>query len=81
MTAKVSLSQLKPSESGIISEILLEDRLSSRLADMGIVQGASLKVLRFAPFGDPIECISGNCRIAVRKKEAKHIILERVNCQ
>ena len=47
-----------------------------RLLDMGLVKGASVKIERVAPLGDPIEIrIKGYC-LSLRKDEAKNIMVD-----
>lgn len=43
---------------------------------MGLVKGASVKIERVAPLGDPIEIrIKGYC-LSLRKDEAKNIMVD-----
>lgn len=49
-----------------------------RLLDMGITKGASLKVERHAPLGDPVEIVLKGYRLAIRMSEARNIEVESV---
>lgn len=47
--------------------------VSKRLMEMGIVPGVKLRVVKTAPFGDPIEIRLRGYSLAVRKSEAEAI--------
>ena len=51
----MNLSNLKKNESGVISAIRLSGSIKRRLSDMGMTLGATVKMLRLAPLGDPVE--------------------------
>lgn len=44
--------------------------VSKRLMEMGVVPGVSIRVVKAAPFGDPIEIRLRGYSLAVRKNEA-----------
>lgn len=44
-----------------------------RLMEMGIVPGASLRVLKSAPLGDPIQISLRSSHLALRREEARAI--------
>ncbi len=73
----MTLNDLDINETGIIIKIKLEKMLKTRLEDMGLREGVSVTKLRTAPLGDPIEFYLLSSRIALRKKEAKKILIER----
>lgn len=73
-----TLGDLKKNESGIITQIHLNGPLKHRLLDMGITPDATVKMLRSAPLGDPIEFRILNCNISIRKKDAKKIFIHKV---
>lgn len=45
-------------------------RVTRRLLEMGVVPGVSLKVVKNAPFGDPIEVRLRGYSLAMRRSEA-----------
>ena len=47
--------------------------ISKRLMEMGIVPGVSVKVIKTAPFGDPIEVRLRGYNLAIRRNEADAI--------
>jgi ferrous iron transport protein A len=48
-------------------------RITKRLMEMGVVPGVVLKVIKAAPFGDPIEVRLRGYSLAMRKNEADAI--------
>lgn len=48
-------------------------RVTQRLMEMGIIPGVALKVIKAAPFGDPIEVRLRGYSLAMRKSEADAI--------
>lgn len=49
------------------------NRISKRLMEMGIVPGVSIRVIKTAPFGDPIEIRVLGYNLAMRRNEAEAI--------
>lgn len=75
----ITLADLTPSETGRISAVTGVDGLSQRLAEMGFTPGQSVQVIRFAPLGDPMQVRIRGFNIALRKKEARRVMLERAS--
>ena len=74
----MSLSDLKPGETGVISGYLSRSTLANRLRELGLVRGSRVTVKRTSPFGDPIEItIRGYC-LSLRKKDAGEILVEKI---
>ena len=48
-------------------------RMSRRLMEMGVVPGVSVRVVKAAPFGDPIEIRVRGYNLAMRKRDAQGI--------
>ncbi|OGW82128.1 MAG: iron transporter FeoA [Omnitrophica bacterium GWA2_52_8] len=69
------LSQLKPSQTGVVQGYEGENDLYERLMELGIVPGTEILVKRYAPFGDPMEVIVRGYRISIRKKDAQQILV------
>ena len=68
------LSQANSGDRCIVLEIAPEPaELRSRLYALGVIPGALLEILRFAPFGDPMQVKVGGSFISIRKAEAKII--------
>ncbi len=48
-----------------------------KLLAMGITRGAEIKILRFAPLGDPIDIEVKGTSLSLRKEEAKLVHVRR----
>lgn len=72
----VTLNKLKLGQAGKVVSVDGDDKIKRRLIDMGIVPDTVLKVLRFAPLGDPIEIEVLGYRLGIRKSIAKSITVE-----
>lgn len=57
------------------------DELKSRFAEMGLVTGTTVKVLKSAPLGDPIEIEFRSYKLCIRKSEAKMFLVEAVSAE
>lgn len=49
------------------------DSVAKRLMEMGVVPGTPVKIIKTAPFGDPIEIRIRGYSLAMRKSEAETI--------
>ncbi|MHA1856262.1 MAG: FeoA family protein [Promethearchaeota archaeon] len=74
---KMKLSELKPGDTGKIVDITGEKKYIRRLSDMGLIRGTSVKMIRRAPLGDPIEIIIRGYKLTLRKHEIEGIIVEK----
>ena len=61
----------------IISCFLLPD-IKTRLAEMGLVPGTVVTVLKKSPLGDPIEFSVRGYALCIRATEAEHFLAEEV---
>ncbi len=71
-----SLSDLNIGDVAIIDSINIKGILRRRMIDMGITKGCEIKVEKFAPLGDPIDIRVKDYHIAIRKSDAKNIIVK-----
>lgn len=67
------MSELRPGQKGWIDSYSVEDDAVLRLAEMGLVQGEVVRMLKVAPLGDPMEIEVMGYRLCLRKKEATRI--------
>ncbi|NTU97840.1 MAG: ferrous iron transport protein A [Chlorobiaceae bacterium] len=67
------LSELKVGDTGEVTSLKAEVAVRRRIMDMGLIRGTSVKVLRVAPLGDPIEIFFKGMYLALRKNEADGI--------
>ncbi len=68
-----TLSELKMGQSATIATVKGEGALRQRLLDMGLTKGALVKVIKFAPLGDPMEITVRGYSLTLRKSEAAQI--------
>lgn len=70
------LSEFRVGEKGKVKSIFCDEEMKRRMADMGLVLGAKIKLKRIAPMGDPMEISLRGYRLAIRKHECFNIIME-----
>lgn len=70
------LSSLAPGNVGKVAKVEGKGSRIRRLLEMGLVRGTTLKVLRKAPLGDPIEVELRGYLLSLRREEAEHILVE-----
>lgn len=71
----MELIKLKPGEHGIISSIGGNSKLAKRLLALGCIEGTDVTLKTVAPLGDPLIINFRGFDLAIRKKDAKNIIL------
>ncbi len=71
----VTLDSLKAGESGRISAISGTGEIRRRLMEMGLLPGSTVKVVRFAPLGDPIDVEIRGYHLSLRRSEASQVSL------
>lgn len=54
-------------------------RIAKRLMEMGVVPGVSMKIVKAAPFGDPIQLRLLGYNLAVRRTEADTVVVEEIS--
>ena len=69
------LNTLTKGESGIIDSFS-DDSLSLKLMEMGCLPGTQIEVTNIAPLGDPIAITVNDYQLALRKSEAKTVIIK-----
>jgi len=75
--AECSLSQLSPGQSGRVCRIEGQGTARQRLQEMGLVRGTTVKFVRAAPLGDPIEIRVRGYSLSLRRQEAESVMVER----
>jgi ferrous iron transport protein A len=72
----MNLAKLKPGQSARITAIGAIGPIRRRLMDMGVIVGETIKVVKVAPLGDPIEVTVKSYQLSLRKQEAEGIAVE-----
>ncbi|MCR4318277.1 MAG: ferrous iron transport protein A [Planctomycetes bacterium] len=67
------LSNALPGDVMRVERIGASTEISQRLGEMGIVRGSKIKMIKFAPLGDPMELQVGRYRLALRKDDASGV--------
>ena len=67
------LTALKIGAAGTVSEIKLRPDQRGRLLEMGLLVGTSVKLVRFAPLGDPVEIKVRGYHLTLRRHDAEQI--------
>lgn len=70
---KTTLAELKVGAEGKVLSVVGNTPVTRRLMEMGVVPGVSVRVVKVAPFGDPIEIRVRNYNLALRRAEAQSI--------
>lgn len=71
-----TLDTLKIGQSARIVSVRLPASEAQRLTEMGLTAGASVKVQKLAPLGDPMEIVVRGYHLSLRKSEAAGIEIE-----
>jgi len=70
MDNNFSLSELPIGKEARVTSINGGGRVMHRLMEMGVIPGAAVKIVKTAPFGDPIEVRVRGYSLAMRRSEA-----------
>lgn len=71
-----TLDSLKPGDAGVVKALDCDPEAAHRLMEMGLLPGTPIKVVRFAPLGDPIEIVMRGYHFSLRKAEAAGILVD-----
>ncbi len=74
----MNLKQLEIGKKALITEVGGEGALRQHLLDMGMIPGASVEVLKYAPMGDPVEILIHGYSLSLRLADAEQIEVEQV---
>lgn len=75
----LSLDELKIGQSARVSKFDSGLNDSQRFFEMGLTVGSTVKVLKTAPLGDPIEILIRGYHLSLRKSEARSIWVEEIH--
>lgn len=77
----MNLNNLPIGASATVVAVNGNNAITKRLMEMGVVPGVSLRMIKSAPFGDPLEIRVLGYHLAVRKSEAETIEVTDSNSQ
>lgn len=72
----MTLKDLKPGSECRVVSIGDKGPARRRIMEMGVTPGTSVKVIKVAPLGDPIEVNIRGYELSLRKEEAMRIVVE-----
>jgi Fe2+ transport system protein FeoA len=70
------LSGLAPGHNGIVRSVEGRDDFRRRLAHLGFLPGTRVHLVRRAPLGGPIEVRIRGYHLALRRRDARHVLIE-----
>jgi ferrous iron transport protein A len=76
MLVSSTLAELPVGRTSVIAEVRQSGPSMVRLQELGLVPGTSIRVIRRAPLGEPIEVEVKGSRLAMRNHEAIHFAVE-----
>ncbi len=77
----MNLSELKPGESAVIETVGGEGALRQHFLDMGVIPGAEVAMIKFAPMGDPAELRIHGYELTLRLADAEKIAVSKTEAQ
>lgn len=72
------LSQLLPGMSATVVQLQAKGAIRQRLLEMGFIRGATLKIEKLAPLGDPMELVLKGYHLSLRRDEGACILVKAV---
>ena len=73
MAENMTLTDLPIGRDARVIAVNGSGRVTRRLMEMGVIPGVAVKVVKMAPFGDPIEIRVRGYSLAIRRSEADAI--------
>ncbi len=73
-----TLKELAAGQSAVVCEVGGEGALRQHFLDMGVIPGATVKVMKFAPMGDPMELRVHGYELTLRLADAENILVTPV---
>lgn len=70
---KLTLTGVPVGSEARVAAVNGDGRVTRRLMEMGVIPGVSVRVVKMAPFGDPIEVRVKGYSLAMRRSEASAI--------
>ena len=71
--AEVSLADVPPGHECVVGGVSGQSPASRRLADLGLLAGTHVRVVRRAPLGDPVVYELRGYRLCLRRKDAGRV--------
>ena len=72
----MTLADLAKGESRNVVSVTGDDAITRRLMEMGVIPGVAVRMVKSAPFGDPLEINVRGYSLALRRTEAESVKLD-----
>ena len=72
-----ALASLRVGETAEVVAVEGDGAIAVRLLEMGFVPGSAVRVVKVAPFGDPLELRLRGYHVSLRKAEAARVQVKR----
>ena len=69
----MNLKELRPGQSAVITAVGGEGALRQHFLDMGVIPGAEITLMKYAPMGDPMELRLHGYELTLRLDDAEKI--------
>ena len=70
-----TLAELRPGDKAVVCAVRGPEGPRQQLLEMGFVSGTTLRVVRLAPFGDPMQIELHGYHLSGRRSEAREILV------
>ena len=81
MSEGFTIAYLAPDDTAVITGFTADGAHLRRFREMGLMKGTELKVIRYAPLGDPIEISVRGSLLSIRGDEASFIEVAKSESQ
>ena len=75
----MTLKELEIGKSAVIEVVGGSGALRQHFLDMGVLPGAEVTVIKYAPLGDPMELMIHGCELTLRLSEAEQIQVKEIS--
>jgi Fe2+ transport system protein FeoA len=75
--SEMRLSQLKIGDRAIIKRFSNENSIIRRLQEIGLYPGTAIRIIKYAPFGDPLEIKIRGFHLSLRRALAESIFVTK----
>lgn len=75
----MNLNELQPGQSAIVRRVGGEGALRQHFLDMGVIPGAEVTLVKFAPMGDPMQLRIHGYELTLRVDDAKQIGIDQIH--
>ncbi len=73
----LSLDKLTPGDTAVVDQINNNGVNNDDLMEMGLIAGTQIRLIKFAPLGDPLEIKLRGYHLSIRKSAANSIMVTR----